>query len=104
MHILTNDNVVFAHGETIERGIWENDLTTETYRIKNGDNHQYAVIADFGLHEVDSIPKDFEPNKYCYTEEQGFYINPDYEKYSNNIKYTLDEAAAIITSEVAGNE
>ena len=78
MQILTNNNVVFNYGETIECGTWENDPTMETYRIKNGENYQYAVIADFGLYKVDSLPEDFEPNKYCYTETNGFYINPNY--------------------------
>ena len=80
MKILTNNNVVFAKGKTIERGKWNNDLTTETYRIKNGDSQQYAVITDFGLHEVESVPEDFESNKYCYTEAEGFYLNPDFKE------------------------
>ena len=80
MQILTNNNVVFIAGETIEKGTWVNDASRETYRIKNGDNYQYAVIADFGLYEVEVLPEDFEPNKYCYTETDGFYLNPDYEE------------------------
>ena len=77
MKILTNNNVVFTYGNNIEKGRWENDPTMDTYRIKNGENYQYAVLA-FELHEVESLPEDFVPNKYCYTEVEGFYINPDY--------------------------
>ena len=80
MQILTNNNVAFIKGETIERGRWENDPSMDTYRIKDENNYQYAVIADFGLHEVESTPEDFKPNKYCYTETEGFYLNPDYEE------------------------
>ena len=80
MQILTNNKAVFISGETIEKGTWENDLSRETYRIKNGDNYQYAVIADFGLYDVEVLPEDFEPNKYCYTETEGFYLNPNYEE------------------------
>lgn len=80
MQILTNNKAVFISGETIEKGTWENDPSRETYRIKNGGNYQYAVIADFGLYGVEVLPKDFEPNKYCYTEIDGFYLNPDYEE------------------------
>ena len=79
MQILTNNKIVFIAGETIEKGTWENDPSRETYRIKNGGNYQYAVIADFGLYDVEVLPEDFEPNKYCYTETDGFYLNPDYE-------------------------
>lgn len=80
MQILTNNKAVFISGETIEKGRWENDPSRETYRIKNGDNYQYAVIADFGLYDVEVLPEDFEPNKYCYTETEGFYLNPNYEE------------------------
>ena len=92
MKILTNNNIVFTKGETIERGTWENDHTTETYRIKDGENYQYAVIADFGLHEIDSLPDDFESNKYCYTEEQGFYLNPDYKEPTDPYHEGYDQA------------
>lgn len=78
MFILTNENVAFISGETIELGRWENDSTQDTYKITNGDNTQYAVVANFELHEVESLPEDFEANKYCYTEADGFYANPDY--------------------------
>lgn len=78
MFILTNNKVAFITGETIEKGRWENDPSMDTYRIKNGEEYQYAVIADFGLHEVEELPMDFEPNKYCYTEEEGFYENPEW--------------------------
>lgn len=91
MQILTNNTVVFTKGEKIERGRWENDLTMDTYRITTDTGYQYAVIADFGLHMVASVPEDFEPNKYCYTEEKGFYLNPDWEPQR------YDEASQILT-------
>lgn len=91
MQILTNNNVVFIAGETIEKGTWVNDASRETYRIKNGDNYQYAVIADFGLYEVESLPEDFESNKYCYTETEGFYLNPNYEEpVSSEEQFVID--------------
>ncbi len=95
MRILTNNDVVFIKGETIERGKWENDPTMETYRIKYGNAYQYAIIADFGLHEVDSLPEDYEPNKYCYTESDGFYLNPSYEEPVSE-KYTSGYDQAVL--------
>lgn len=85
--ILTNNNVAFVSGETIEVGRWKNDPSMDTYRIKNGDNYQYAVIADFGLHEVESLPEDFKPRKYCYTEEDGFYENPKWVERATEADY-----------------
>ena len=100
MFILTNNNVAFAKGEVIELGRWENDSTMDTYRIKNGDNYQYAIPANFELCEVSAIPEDFESNKYCYTTEDGFTLNPDYRESEEEQKYTLDEAATLLAQEV----
>ena len=80
MQILTNNNMVFTYGNEIEKGRWENDPSMDTYRITTDNGYQYCVIADFGLYEVESLPEDFEPGKYCYTEEEGFYLNPYYEE------------------------
>ena len=30
--------------------------------------------------EVDSVPKEVEIGKYCYTPEDGFYVNPNYKE------------------------
>lgn len=96
MQILTNNNVVFIFGEIIEKGTWVNDPSRETYRIKNGDNYQYAVIADFGLYDVEALPDDFEPNKYCYTETDGFYLNPDFkDPEQTEIDELLSEVSGI---------
>ncbi len=78
MKIITNNDVVFNCGENIELGRWENDPSMDTYKITRGKETEYCVVADFKIYEVDSIPEDYEPNKYCYTAEQGFYLNPDY--------------------------
>lgn len=32
----------------------------------------------YNFFDIDSIPEDYIPGKYCYTEEKGFYLNPDY--------------------------
>lgn len=99
MQILTDKNVVFAVGTIIEAGRWENDLTMDTYRISIGDNYQYAVIADFEIFTVESVPEDFAPNKYCYDKGNGWRLNPKYKPLTEE-RYTLDEAAAILANEV----
>ena len=60
------------------------------------------------VHEVSEVPSEVIPEKYCYTVEQGFYLNPDYvEPDLTNIYGISDETyhAIIndITSEVASN-
>lgn len=75
MTILTRNNVVLFFGE-VEKGIFpEADPTRELYKI-NGNT--YSVTDGIEEYEVNSIPEDFEQGKYCYTESNGFYINPDY--------------------------
>lgn len=32
------------------------------------------------VHEVEAVPGQFEPGRYCYTPEQGFYMNPDWQE------------------------
>ena len=60
------------------------------------------------VHEVESVPDEVIPEKYCYTEADGFYLNPNYvEPDPTNIYNIPDETYhAIIndlTSEVANN-
>lgn len=74
MYILTDNDRVFAAGEVIDLGVWENDPSRKTYRIKNGERYSYAVQAHFKLHEVDSLPEDYERNKYNYTESDGWTL------------------------------
>lgn len=61
----------------------------------------------FDYFTVQEVPEGVIPGKYCYTEEKGFYENPNWIEPEEPIEpamYTLDEAAAIIASEVANNE
>lgn len=37
------------------------------------------VVNKVNVLEVSEVPAEVEPKKYCYTTEQGFYENPDYE-------------------------
>lgn len=80
MQILTYNNVLFMIGK-VEKGIWENDPSRETYRITNSNGVFYAVTEGFMPYEVGEIPSDVEPEKWCYTQEKGFYKNQDYVEY-----------------------
>lgn len=44
------------------------------------DNGNFIIISENNLEFIDvgDIPDYVEPHKYCYTDEKGFYINPDY--------------------------
>ena len=86
----------------IDKGIFsEADPDMELYKIVDGDDTFYAVTNGFKDYEVENLPDDLDPqslNKYCYSEEKGFYKNQNYtepeppveEKVSDLQDYTAD--------------
>lgn len=60
------------------------------------------------VHEVLEVPTEVIPNKYCYTEADGFYINPNWVEPDSTNTYGIPDETyhAIIndlTSEVANS-
>jgi len=51
------------------------------------------VFNPTGLHveEVESVAEEIVPQKYCYTSEEGFYINPDYTEPSTEEQVEEDK-------------
>lgn len=47
------------------------------YRV---GEHEVIAIPDIHYAEVDAVPEDFSPFKYCYTAADGFTANPDYKE------------------------
>ena len=73
MFIITNlDNIILN---------LSTKLTLEEY-----DGYSYFVNdknvrffnENISVYEVDSMDSSIKPHKYCYTEADGFYINPDW--------------------------
>lgn len=68
------------------------------------DENQVFMPEFVYVYDVSEIPQEVtdNPTAYCYDVEQGFYnwIEPEPEPE----RYTLDEAAAVIASEVASDE
>lgn len=42
--------------------------------------HEVIAIPDIHPVEVDAVPDDFTAFKYCYTEVDGFTLNPDWKE------------------------
>ncbi len=78
-----NNQVLFS-GETIEFGIFDEPML-EKWAIMDGKNDIlfYVIDDSYSLTEVLSIPDDLQQNKYCYTVEKGFYVNPTYSEPIN---------------------
>ena len=77
MYILTNanqenENAIMFISETIAR-----QEGTDYYLV---NNDSVAIPPQFikGVFEVEEIPEGVESEKYCYTEADGFYKNPNY--------------------------
>lgn len=92
MFILTNKN-----NEIIEiSNTYELD---EEHRNIIVDNRAIAYGPDekINMFEVEEIPENIQAYKYCYTKEQGFYINENYvepeEPVENRLKLIEERIA-----------
>ncbi|WP_455714683.1 hypothetical protein [Anaerosporobacter sp.] len=76
------DNVVLFRGDNITYGVFD-EPNLNKWEIIDGDGLFYVIHDSATKVEVDSIPSDYKPSKYCYAAEEGFYNNPNYlEPYS----------------------
>lgn len=92
MKILTNlDNVIIATGD-IEFGIFDEDF--KKWKIQQGESLFYLIDCNFICVEVSDFPDGILEHKYCYTEEKGFYLNPDYVE-----PYDIDAEVKKLTEE-----
>ena len=56
----------------------------------------FKPLGENGVYHLEvEVPEGVEPNKYCYTEEKGFYLNPDYVEPKS---YSQKEYDAVIMS------
>lgn len=63
----TNFNIIQAIGD---------EMVDEKIINTNGSHTAFAF--SINSYDVDNIPSDVAAYKYCYTEVDGFYLNPDY--------------------------
>lgn len=69
-----NDNFVIDVGIAVD--YLPNGYPRIVERNISFDNNSFNAV------EVDNLPNDFEPFKYCYTEADGFYTNPNWHEPS----------------------
>lgn len=62
-----------------------------TQDIEGNVTHDYQT-----LHQV-QVPANVEAQKYCYTENDGFYANPNYVEPPKPVEERLDTAELSIT-------
>lgn len=80
MYIVTSNitDEINSIGATLER--WSNG-----YPIVSGVAFPTGTV---NIYEVSEVPTNVEPTKWCYTEADGFYENPNYTEPN---KYMLDD-------------
>ena len=73
-YILTDNNNVIINisNKTI--------LREDGYFIEE-INTVYPTLLKLRLYEMSEIPSEAQTQKYCYTEEKGFYKNSNYKEY-----------------------
>ena len=104
MYIITNENnVIMFLGNT--RGETSDG---RRYFYEDGNGSRVAFAIEHNEYVIESVPSEVIPEKYCYTAEQGFYLNPDWVEPDPTNTYGIPDETyhAIIndlTSEVASN-
>ena len=98
--IVKEDNRITAMGKTL-------DYMSNGYPRLIDENVAFPTEL-VNVYEVSEVPSDVIPEKYCYTEADGFYINPDWVEPDPTNTYGIPDETyhAIIndlTSEVASN-
>lgn len=75
MYIITDKNdVVFHMSKTL-------DYQSNGNLLVDNGNLAIAKILVKEIFEMSEIPTEVEVQKYCYTEEKGFYKNENYKEY-----------------------
>ena len=69
--------VITRSKDNVIEGLSSTVTTLETDYIKT-DRNVVMNPKNVTLHEIDNLPVNIERIKYCYTEEKGFYVNPDW--------------------------
>lgn len=90
MFIITDNNNKIMHiSETIG---YQNNGNV----LINNDSQAIAKNLVKGVFEVENISEGIETDKYCYTEEKGFYENVDYTEPFNE-KVEIEQLKEQIT-------
>ena len=70
MYLIVSNEMILDICETIIT--WDNGC------IESSRTHIGYSPKDVVTFKVEEIPENIEPYKYCYTEADGFYENPDW--------------------------
>ena len=90
MYILTNsDNRIIMISKTLSY------TNNNDYVVNEGKLIIVKELISNVYEKNEEIDKKYNSSKYCYTNEQGFYINPDWKPY-----YPIEERVAALEDAV----
>ena len=64
-----------------DRYIINNGKLAILKEYKSQDQDGKLTVDTINYYNIEEIPEGVEPNKYCYTPEQGFFKNTNYKEY-----------------------
>ena len=70
--LIAQDNTILHISDLIIFGNFEGQ---DKWKL---EEHLFAIDNNYSCIEIEYIPEEVQPYKYCYTEEQGFYLNPNW--------------------------
>lgn len=86
------DNSYLASADVVEKGIYiDADPDNELYRLTTEGEYTYFFPEGLDIFEVDEVPAEVVPDRYCYTPKDGFYPNPNWVEPPKPIEMRLDE-------------
>lgn len=79
MKILVDTNsVVLYAAKRIELGVFDEPFEKWIVEDEELGYKFYCIDNQFTTRDIQKLPEDYKDLMYCYTEEKGFYINPNY--------------------------
>lgn len=102
MNILVDSiSKIVINAGNIEKGFFQVDPSTELYKIDNKHGEFYTVAKGICVYDVEELPEQITcDGKYCYTEEKGFYNNPDWKPDENSEIETLKRENKVISAKL----
>lgn len=82
MKIIVKDNIVIAASEVAE--IVSNGIQLDEAVLGIPASAPFQFFEELPqIIDVETLPSDFKPHKYLYSELSGFTINPEYKEYKS---------------------
>jgi hypothetical protein len=87
--LLDSQNTILEIGKQFQFG--QLDMSEPNIKKWKIAEHLFVLDNNYICKEVDVIPPEIEPYKYCYTEQDGFYLNPNWREQHKPTEQIVSE-------------